>query len=335
MPAQTGEIFQCLAAIPGLQVTTQVPLASLTRFGIGGPAAVLVETRDAKALMEAVRAVRAAGLPMAILGGGSNVVVSDEGFQGVVLRYTADRIWAEGRRVYADAGAELQKLVDFTVERGLKGLETLTRLPGLVGAAVYGNAGAYGHSISERVDRVHVLEGERLLSLDNAACEFGYRESAFKRHKNWFILSAEFVLEPADPAELRRTEGEIARIRDAKFPPTLKCAGSIFKNVFLKDLPPELAAQVPPEVVREGKVPAAWFLDQAGAKGLSRGGVRVAAHHANLIYNAGGGTASDLRALIQELKQRVRERFGIELEEEIQYVGFGPTPSPAEDAGAA
>lgn len=324
MPAQTGEIFQCLAAIPGLQVSANVPLASLTRFGIGGPAAVLAETADPQAFVEAVRAVRAAGLPAAMIGRGSNLVASDEGFEGVVLRYTANRIWAEGARVYADAGAELQSLVDFTIEHGLKGLETLTRLPGWVGAAVYGNAGAYGHSISERVDRVHFFDGERLRWLDNAGCEFAYRESIFKRHRDWFIFSAEFVLEPADPAQLRRTADEIARIRDEKFPPAMKCAGSIFKNLLLKDLPPEAAAQVPAEAVREGKVAAAWFLEQVGAKGLSRGGIRVADYHANLIYNAGGGTAAELRALIQELKERVRARFGIELEEEIQYLGFGP-----------
>jgi UDP-N-acetylmuramate dehydrogenase len=322
MPATTGEIYQCLAAIPGLQVSANVPLAQYTRFGLGGPAAVLAETRDPEAFAEAVRAAESAGVPVAAIGGGSNLVVSDEGFQGLVLRYTADRIWAEGTRVFADSGAELQALVDFTVERGLKGLETLTRVPGWVGAAIYGNAGAYGHSVSECVDRVHFFDGERIRTFGNAECEFSYRESIFKRRKRWFIFSAEFQLQPGDPAELRRTAEQIARIRDEKFPPTLKCAGSIFKNLLLKDLPPEVAGEVPWEVIREGKVPAAWFLEQVGAKGMSRGGIRVADYHANLIYNAGGGTAADLRALIGELKERVRERFGIELEEEVQYVGF-------------
>jgi UDP-N-acetylmuramate dehydrogenase len=104
----------------------------------------------------------------------------------------------------------------------------------------------------------------------------------------------------------------------------LKCAGSIFKNLLLKDLPAGVALQVPASTVREGKVPAAWFLEQVGAKGAHRGEIRVADYHANLIYNAGGGTAADLRALIGELQARVRVRFGLELEEEVQYVGrFG------------
>ena len=102
----------------------------------------------------------------------------------------------------------------------------------------------------------------------------------------------------------------------------MKCAGSIFKNLILAELPPAVAAQVPERVVREGKVPAAWFLEQAGACSLARGEMRVADYHANLIYNAGGGTARELRELIAELKARVGARFGLDLEEEVQYVGF-------------
>jgi UDP-N-acetylmuramate dehydrogenase len=110
-------------------------------------------------------------------------------------------------------------------------------------------------------------------------------------------------------------------VRNEKFPVTMKCAGSIFKNLLLEDLPPAVAAEVPANAVREGKVPAAWFLEQVGAKGCRRGDIHVAAYHANLIYNAGAGTASDLRALIEDLKARVRARFGMDLEEEVQYVG--------------
>jgi UDP-N-acetylmuramate dehydrogenase len=121
---------------------------------------------------------------------------------------------------------------------------------------------------------------------------------------------------------LRETAGSILKIRNEKFPVTMKCAGSIFKNLLLADLPTDAAAQVPARAVREGKVPAAWFLEQVGAKGMARGDIHVAAYHANLIYNGGTGTAADLCALIRELKTRVAERFGIELEEEVQYVGW-------------
>jgi UDP-N-acetylmuramate dehydrogenase len=128
-------------------------------------------------------------------------------------------------------------------------------------------------------------------------------------------------LEPASGAELRRIADEIVRIRNEKFPPTMKCAGSIFKNLLVAELPPEVAAAVPEKVVREGKVPAAYFLEQVGAKGMKRGDIHIADYHANLIYNAGSGTAGDLAALIQEVKTTVQQRFGLELEEEVQYVG--------------
>src|SRR6185312_1482573 len=110
--------------------------------------------------------------------------------------------------------------------------------------------------------------------------------------------------------------------RNRKYPPTMKCAGSIFKNFLLAQLPAEVAAELPPTVVIEGKVPSAWFLEQVGAKGMKLGGIEVADYHATLIYNAGPGTARDLIALIDELKRRVRQRWGISIEEEVQYVGF-------------
>jgi UDP-N-acetylmuramate dehydrogenase len=319
----TEETLQCLAAIPNLQVLTNVPLARYTRFGIGGPADILAETASVEAFLAAMQTVKSSHLDHIVIGGGTNLIVSDDGFRGVVVRFTADKILVADNRVQVDSGAELQTLVDFTIERGLKGLETLTRIPGSVGAAIYGNAGAYGHSIAERTRNVRFFEGEQVRIFDNQQCEFRYRESVFKRHKHWVIFSAELLLERADADELRRVAAEIQAVRDQKFPPTMKCAGSIFKNLLLAELPGAVAEQVPAAVVREGKAPAAYFLEEAGAKGMSRGDIRVADYHANLIYNAGRGTARDLRDLVAELKARVQERFGLELEEEVQYVGFG------------
>lgn len=299
----------------------QAPLAEYTRFGIGGPTDVLAETSREQAFIEAVRVLRAASIPFVVIGGGTNLIVSDAGFRGAVVRYTADEMEADGAVVRAAAGATLDGLVNFAVSRGLAGLETLAGIPGWLGGAVYGNAGAYGHAIGERVRAVHFFDGVNARTIDNAGCGFTYRESVFKRRGDWVVLSAEFTLTPADGAALEQTAADIVRTRNEKFPPTMKCAGSIFKNLLLAELPPEVAARVPPSKVREGKVPAAFFLEQAGAKGRSRGDIRVADYHANLIYNHGAGTAADLTALIAELKQRVSERFGLELEEEVQYIG--------------
>ena len=270
--------------------------------------------------MAAMEVARTGGLPYVVIGGGTNLIVADEGFRGIVLRYVANRLMAAGDRVVADAGAVLQDLIDFAIARGLKGLETLAGIPGWVGAAVYGNAGAYGHSMSERVRTVRFLEDGNIRVFDNSQCDFRYRESIFKDHKEWIILSTELALDPGDAEALRARADEILAVRNAKFPPTMKCAGSIFKNFLLAELPAEVAARVPESVIREGKVPAAYFLEHVGAKGMQRGGIHIASYHANLIYNAGDGTARDLCALIQELKVRVRERFGIEVEEEVQYI---------------
>ena len=313
-----------LAGISGLELSTHTPLSRHTRFAIGGDADLYAETVSENAFVAALAAARETTIEVVVIGDGTNLIVSDDGFRGLVLRYRAAGIRSDGNSVSVDAGASLQALVDFTVERGLEGLETLAGIPGSVGAAVYGNAGAYGHSISERIASVRFFDGSQVRALSNPDCRFQYRESLFKSHKEWAIFSVELRLDPADSATLRRTAADIVETRNRKFPATLKCAGSIFKNLLLKDLPAGVASQVPASTVREGKVPAAWFLDRVGAKGAHRGEIRVAEYHANLIYNAGAGTAADLRALIGELKARVRERFGLELEEEVQYVGrFG------------
>jgi UDP-N-acetylmuramate dehydrogenase len=311
-----------LTEIPNLTVARDEPLSAHTRFAIGGPADLYAETESVESFIQALAAARASGRDYMVMGGGTNLIVSDAGFRGIMLRFAARRILAAGDRVHCDAGAVLQDLVDFSINHGLQGLETLAGIPGSVGAAVYGNAGAYGHSIAERVRRVRFFDGECVRVFDNAECEFHYRESAFKRHKEWIVFSAELRLTPADARALRTTADDIVKVRNEKFPVTMKCAGSIFKNFLLAELPPAAAAAVPGTVVREGKVPAAYFLEQAGAKGMSRGDIHVAGYHANLIYNAGAGTAADLRALIAELKARVRRQFSVELEEEVQYVGY-------------
>jgi UDP-N-acetylmuramate dehydrogenase len=311
-----------LAEIPNLTVSRDTPLCRYTRFGIGGPADLYAETESVESFIAALTAAHASGLGTMVIGGGTNLIVSDDGFRGIVLRYRADGLRATGNSVSADAGAVLQDLVDFSIAGGLKGLETLAGIPWSTGAAVYGNAGAYGHSISERVVEVRFYDGAEVRVFRNEDCQFHYRESIFKSHKEWIIFSTELLLEPANAVVLRQTADDILKVRNEKFPVTMKCAGSIFKNLLLRDLPREAAAAVPAAVVREGKVPAAYFLEQVGAKGIERRQIHVATYHANLIYNAGGGTAADLCALIAELKARVRRQFGIELEEEVQYVGF-------------
>lgn len=316
------ETIERLLNLPNLAISEGALLSGHTRFGIGGPAEVYAETADEESFMHAFHLARSGGEDYAVIGDGTNLIVSDAGFGGIVLRFTAAAIENEGATVRAQAGAELQALVDFCIGRGLKGIETMTGIPGSVGAAVYGNAGAYGHSIDERIERVRFFDGAAIRVFTQPECEFRYRESTFKRHKDWVIFSAELGMDRAAAQELRKIADDILQIRLAKYPPTMKCAGSIFKNLVLAELPEAVRRQIPERVVREGKAPSAYFLEQVGAKGMRNGDIQVADYHANLIYNAGQGTARELCEIIAELKGRVRDRFGLELEEEVQYIGF-------------
>ena len=311
-----------LSLIPGVTVRIDTPLSPHTRFGIGGPARAYVEIDNQDSFIEGIRCVRESGSPFVIVGNGTNLIVSDDGYAGVVLRLTRSELTAEGNLVSASAGAVLQDLVDFSIARGLSGIEVMTGIPGSVGGAVYGNAGAYGQSIAQRVLDVRFFDGVQVRPLSNPECDFRYRESIFKRQKDWTILSVTLALETGDAGELHNKAAGILDLRNRKYPPTMKCAGSIFKNLLLAELPESVKNHLPAKVVIEGKVPSAYFLEQVGAKGMYDGDIRVADYHANLIYNQGFGTAAQLCGIIGELKRRVQERFGFTLEEEVQYIGF-------------
>src|SRR5579871_1194246 len=197
------ETIARLAKIPNLAVSEGALLSRYTRFGIGGPARVYAETADQDAFISALDTVTGSGVNFEVIGGGTNLIVSDSGIDGVVLRFTADSIESDGARIRVAAGAVLQTLVYYSTGKGMKGLETMTGIPGSVGAAIYGNAGAYGHSIMERISTVRFFDGAGIRVFDNAQCEFRYRESVFKHHKEWIIFSAELNMDRGDAALLR------------------------------------------------------------------------------------------------------------------------------------
>ena len=311
-----------LATIDGLRIERDAPLSRYTRFGLGGPASVLADAASETALAAAILHVETEQVPFVVIGGGSNLVVADAGYRGIVIRYTADRISRTGTCVMAESGAPLQSLVDYTVDNGLSGIHTMTGIPGWVGGAIYGNAGAYGRSTQESIHSVRFFDGSSVREFSNEECGFRYRHSRFKDNKRWIILSSAWRLANADAGALRKQADEILAVRNAKYPPDMKCAGSIFKNLLFVDLPESVQLQVDPKVIREGKIPSAYFLEKVGAKGIQNGDIHVADYHANLIYNAGRGTAAQVREVVDDLKQRVRDRFGFDVEEEVQYVGF-------------
>jgi len=197
----------------------------------------------------------------------------------------------------------------------------MTGIPGWVGGAVYGNAGAYGHSLHEFVESVRFFDGKSVQEIGNAACEFRYRESIFKKKKDWIVLSTVLRLPASgDPERIRAEADRILKTRNEKFPPTMKCAGSIFKNLLMADLPAAVRERVPASVVREGKVASAFFLEKAGAKGMTLGGIHVADYHANLLYNSGEGKATEVQELMNLLQDKVLAEYGVRLEAEVQFI---------------
>ena len=315
-------IFDQIGCLNGITLLRDVPLSQYTRFGIGGPADFYIETADPVSFAKALAIVRESGIESVVIGGGTNLIVADEGFRGVCLKLISDRIRADGLRVDVECGATLQALVDFTVSRGLAGLETMTGIQDRWARRFTGTRARTDIRFRNASGWCVFSMARRFGNLTMPSASFTTGRVFSKQQAMGHSFGATLEMEVGDAAVLRETADRILTTRNRKYPPTMKCAGSIFKNFLLSQLPSEVVAELPGTVVIEGKVPSAWFLEQVGAKGMKRGGIEVADYHANLIYNAGGGTARDLVAIVDELKRRVRERWGIALEEEVQYVGF-------------
>lgn len=297
------------------------PLAPHTTLGIGGPARWFRRVRTEAQLKEAVRRARNGKIPWMVVGAGSNLLVSDRGFPGLIVKNEIAGIRRTEGRLSVKGGTLLQDLVDYAGRRGLGGLERMTGIPGTVAGAVYGNAGAYGQTIGERILSVRAFDGQRERRLSARQGRFSYRGSVFKERKDLVILEAELVLEPADPAALRETAAEIRSRREEKYPPGLLCPGSFFKNIRAQDLSAEVLRRIPPEKIVYGKVPAGYLLEAVGARGKSFGGVEIASYHGNLFFNTGGGTAREFWSLAEEQRRRVEKKFGIRLQPEVQLVG--------------
>jgi UDP-N-acetylmuramate dehydrogenase len=316
------EVLERLSLVPGLRVLPGAELRHHTRFQLGGPCWFLADADTPEAFQTAYQTLSAAHIPWTSIGRGTNLIVNDAGYPGAILRYSAAQKTVSHTIISVHAGAELNDLVDFANANALAGMESMAGIPGWVGGAIYGNAGAYGQSIHQRIESVEFFDGAAVRVWSNEECGFRYRHSRFKENKALQILSARLRCEPGNQQILEEKSKNIRATRDAKFPPAMPCAGSIFKNFLLKDLPEKARAAVPPEKIIEGKVPAGWFLEQIGARGMQVGGIRVADYHANLIYNTGTGTTADLLTLIATLKNGARHQFNLSLEEEVQYLGF-------------
>lgn len=296
----------------GDRVRRAAPLAPLTTFKIGGEADWLVDVRSEEELRAALEIARQAGQPITILGGGSNVLVSDAGVRGLVLRVKPmDVSQPAPDRVRADAGLTINGLVRWTIGRGISGLEAWAGTPGTVGGAIYGNAHFGGRNIGALVSSVRVVstQGEAR-TVPAGEMEFGYDSSRLQRTRE-VLIWAEFHAGTGEPDALRAVaRGSLAHRKNTQ-PLETPSAGCIFQN-------PDPAR----DVIPNGIPPSAGALvDRAGLKGTRLGAAKVSDTHANFIVNEGGAKAADIRELIERCKSAVRDQFGVALREEIVYLG--------------
>lgn len=288
-------------------------------FKIGGDVSHLTEVKTPEEIIYAIKHAKSLGIPHIILGGGNNVIFCDKKTKCLIIKIAGGDIHIKGDTVHVDAGVDLFYFIKTVIEEGLAGIETLSGIPGTVGGAIYGNAGAYGHDIGEFVKSVKVFDGKKIRTLTNKECKFAYRESIFKK-KKWVILSAEMKFARGDAEALQKKSDEITKVRWEKFGPKPKCPGSYFKNVLAKDISKKSLKLVEPAKIKDGKIPAGYLLEEVGAKGMREGGLYVSDYHGNIILNDGTGNYVDLMKLVKKLKSLVKKKFGIELEEEVIYI---------------
>ena len=293
------------------------PMCKHTSFKVGGPARYFAKAENAEDLKAAIKLAREKGLPYFVLGNGTNLLVSDNGYDGVVITLAGDFSTIEdfGNGAFkVGTAVPLGRFARTTLKQGFAGIHKLAGIPGTLGGAIYMNAGAYGQEIGNYCTSVTILDSEgNIRELAAADCNFGYRQSIFQKNKA-IILSATFQL-PAASAEGKTVadlEAELAECmakRKASQPLNMPNAGSTFKRL------DKGAADTPTQIA------PGYYIEQAGLKGQRIGGAEVSTLHANFIVNVGGATACDIKTLSEYVQQKVAEKFGIQLKREIILLG--------------
>jgi UDP-N-acetylmuramate dehydrogenase len=306
------------------KIKENVPLAPLTTFEIGGPAKYLVGVRTESDIREAIAWAKNKNLKFVIFGGGSNVLVPDEGLDALIIRFRGDLYGCKDGVVDSWAGTNLLMLIRALGAQGWGEWEKLAGIPGTIGGAVRGNAGAFGPEIKDFVTRVRALNGEsgEVRDFTNPECDFSYRHSFFKDHPEWIITRVFIRLEKIDAAESAKLAEETIAEREKRHLQNVKAAGSFFMN---PKAPPEIVAMFEQEKQvksREGRVPAGWLIEKAGMKGATVGGAIASLQHPNYIVNQGTATAKNVQALADEVKEAVKSQFGVELQEEAAILSI-------------
>ncbi len=308
--------------IGNIPVERTVSLRPLTTLRAGGPAEFFRVAASAGELIEVAQAAHKANVSLTLLGAGSNMLPSDEGVPGLVVLNRARRIAvAKTGEVLADTGCSFQELFLKTAQAGLHGLEFAVGIPGTLGGALVSNAGAYRSNVSEFITRLEIVHEGELKWVEPAYLEFSYRDSILRRPNppRIVVVRVEMKLPVGDSKAIYDEAREYQRQRISKQPPPAS-AGSFFKNV----VDPELASQIEgltDGMRKAGVVPAGFLIEAVGLKGFRMGGAMQGARHANFILNVGNATASEIRRLAIHTRKAVLDKFGVELEEEVLYLG--------------
>lgn len=316
------------------KVRLNEPLAKHTTFKIGGPADFFITVDEIDKLVALLKFLDGDGISYFILGGGSNMLVGDEGYQGVVIQCRMQNVECRMDKIVADAGCVTVELARQSIKAGLTGFEWGVGVPGTIGGAVRGNAGAMGGEMKDVVEKVEVYRSGEVIELTNHQCHFGYRESVFKHHTAVILrvtLQLKKMEDVSGEAGGMKKALELIQYRNKTQPQGWASTGCIFKNVEL------LGEHGEPNRVRllehfdnhdpkvqqflhVGKISAGWLVEQVGMKGAKVGQAEVSPQHGNFIVNLGGASATDVKTLIEKIKEQVYDRYGIELEEEIQII---------------
>jgi len=287
-------------------------LSAYTTFQLGGPCPCLIECETPDELIQSVQRLKNENTPFLLIGGGSNLVISDHGLKTTVIRYVSSNplIERHDNDITVSASTILDDAALFCVEEGLEGLNYTTGIPGTVGGAVVGNAGAWGKQVGDVLKSALILDDKgRPKTVGSDYFAFTYRDSHFKE-TNEIIVSVTFALQPADPIALAQERAEIIKKRSEKHPDlnTQPCAGSFFRNI-------------EPTSKAERRQASGWFLEEAGAKNLKVGGAYVFEKHGNIIIKGPEALAQDVHDLHLKMIDAVKEKFGLQLIREVRFVG--------------
>lgn len=290
--------------VPEENICLQESMASHTTFRIGGLADCFVQLENTEQLIKVQKYLSQVGVPFFILGNGSNLLVSDAGFRGVILQIgpKMNRVTVEGNVIVAQAGASMAQIARTAMEHELTGMEFASGIPGTIGGGVVMNAGAYGGELSQIVTQVSVVNNEgEIMELDNETMEFGYRTSTI-RNNPFTVTEVILRLEKGDRRQIRERMEELAAKRRDKQPLEYPSAGSTFK--------------------RPAEHYAGQLIMEAGLRGFQCGGAKVSDKHCGFVINTGNATAEDVRKLIREVQARVKDQFNVDLETEVLFLGW-------------